>query len=140
VHCSRDLTAVADEWNVTVLLDNVIYRLLGQLKVCTYTCEILSPLFHGFYQDHVEKMLPPIEAEEVLGEAEVLEMFKLTGARKANVAGCKITTGYLLKDKKFIVFRNNEPVCQGKLVKLVVHSMFSVHLFREIVDNETSPK
>ena len=45
MHCSRDLIAVADEWNVTVLLDNVIYRLLGQLKVSTYTCEFLPPSF-----------------------------------------------------------------------------------------------
>ena len=85
-------------------------------------------------------MLPPIEEEEILGEAEVLEMFKLTGSRKANVAGCKVTTGCLLKDKKFVIFRNNKPVCQGNPVKLVTHPLFSVHLFREIVDDETSPK
>jgi len=63
-------------------------------------------------------MLPPIEEEEILGEAEVLEMFKLTGTRKAYVAGCKITTGYLLKDKKFMIYRNDQPVCQGNLVNL----------------------
>ena len=48
MYCSRDLTAVADEWSVPVLSDNVIYRLLGQLKVSnlalyTHTCEILPP-------------------------------------------------------------------------------------------------
>jgi len=71
----------------------------------------------------VEKMLPAVEEDEIIGEAEVLEMFKLTGTRKAHVAGCKITTGYLLKDKKFIIFRNKKPVYQGNPAKLVAHAL-----------------
>ena len=50
----------------------------------------------------------------MLGEAEVLEMFKLTGSRKAHVAGCKVHHGYLMKDKIFKIIRNDKVIYQGR--------------------------
>lgn len=40
-------------------------------------------------------------------------MFKLTGARKAYVAGCKVHHGYLMKDKIFRIIRNGSVIFQG---------------------------
>ena len=57
--------------------------------------------------------MPRVEEEEILGEAEVLDLFKLTGARKAYVAGCKIHHGYLMKDKIFKIIRHGQVVYQG---------------------------
>ena len=61
----------------------------------------------------MEKLLPSVEEEEMLGEAEVLDLFKLTGAKKAYVAGCKVHHGYLMKDKIFKIIRNNKVIFQG---------------------------
>lgn len=77
----------------------------------------------------MEKLLPGVEEEEMLGEAEVLEMFKLTGARKAYVAGCKVHHGYLMKDKIFKIIRNDKVIFQGsepkhKYCKANVRSCF----------------
>ena len=57
--------------------------------------------------------MPRVEEEEILGEAEVIDLFKLTGARKAYVAGCKIHHGYLMKDKIFKIVRDGKVVYQG---------------------------
>lgn len=43
----------------------------------------------------------------------MLEMFKLTGARKAYVAGCKVHHGYLMKDKIFKIIRDGKIIYQG---------------------------
>lgn len=51
---------------------NIIYRLFEDLR------------------DEMEKLLPPIDVEEVIGEANVLQQFLITeGKRKVPVAGCK---------------------------------------------------
>ena len=40
------------------------------------------------HQTHLESLLPWVEEEEVVGEAVVLKVFKLTGAKAADVGGC----------------------------------------------------
>lgn len=53
---------------------NIIYRLFEDLR------------------DEMEKLLPPTEMEEVVGEANVLQEFMVTeGKSKLPVAGCKLS-------------------------------------------------
>jgi len=114
----KAINALVEKYRISLLTSDVIYHLLEQLKV-------INSLSHDFFrislicQEHVEKLLPAVEEEEILGEAEVLEMFKLTGARKAHVAGCKVTHGYLMKDKIFKIIRNGKIIFQGSEIYFI---------------------
>ena len=59
--------------------------------------------------------LPEIPLETIVGEATILQVFQLTGQRKAVVAGCRVKKGTLTVDKDMIwrVFRNEEMIHQG---------------------------
>lgn len=53
-------------------------------------------------------MLSPEWEEDVLGEAEVLKVFKLTGARSASVGGCRVKQGRLVRNATFRILRGDE--------------------------------
>ena len=74
--------------------------------------------------------MPRVEEEEILGEAEVLDLFKLTGARKAYVAGCKIHHGYLMKDKIFKIIRDGQVVYQGNEHVYVIKYCIKYHILQ----------
>ena len=59
--------------------------------------------------------MPPLHEESVNGEAAVLKVFKLTGSRKATVAGCRVMTGTLLRGKTlYKILRNKNTIFEGE--------------------------
>lgn len=55
-------------------------------------------------------------AEHIIGEAEVLKIFKLTGTRKSIAAGCRVKEGFLDNSSpgySWKVIRDHEVVYQG---------------------------
>jgi len=77
---------------------NIIYRLIDDLK------------------EQLSSKLPPVEVEEVLGEANVLQNFLINEGRKeVPVAGCRCTKGVLKKAQKFRLLRDGEVVYNGPL-------------------------
>ena len=53
-------------------------------------------------------MLAPEWEEEIVGEAEVLKVFKLTGAKSAAVGGCRVKQGKLTRNSTFRIVRGDE--------------------------------
>ena len=82
--------------------------------VCVQGLSIPFAFFGQYSQDSLEEMLPPDEEEEVVGEAVVLDTFKLTGHRKASVAGCRVKRGTLERNCRFRILRNKEPLFEGE--------------------------
>ncbi|EDW81488.2 uncharacterized protein Dwil_GK10998 [Drosophila willistoni] len=77
---------------------NVIYRLIDDLK------------------EQLSSKLPPVEVEEQLGEANVLQSFIINEGRKeVPVAGCRCTKGVLKKSHKFRLLRDGEVIYDGHL-------------------------
>lgn len=77
---------------------NIIYRLIDDLK------------------DEINKHLPQTPVEEILGEANVLQIFTITEKRKElQVIGCRCTKGLLKKKSKFKLMRNDECLYDGEL-------------------------
>ncbi|XP_011868838.1 PREDICTED: translation initiation factor IF-2, mitochondrial isoform X2 [Vollenhovia emeryi] len=80
---------------------NVIYKLIDDVKT------------------EINKRLPPVEAEEVIGEANVLQEFQITDKKKkVKVAGCRCVKGNLKKDAMFHLMREQEILFTGKLVSM----------------------
>ncbi|XP_039281839.1 translation initiation factor IF-2, mitochondrial isoform X2 [Nilaparvata lugens] len=93
-----DAKALAEEKNVRIHSFNVIYSLIDDLKT------------------EINKVLPPIDVENILGEARVQQQFIITENRKkVPVAGCLCYTGELRKSALFKVVRNDTTVHDGKL-------------------------
>ncbi|XP_054257631.1 translation initiation factor IF-2, mitochondrial isoform X2 [Macrosteles quadrilineatus] len=94
----KDAEEKAASNGVAVKKHNIIYKLFDDLK------------------EEMEKILPTVEVEERLGEANVLEQFLITeGKKKIPVAGCRCVKGVLKKNAKFRVVRNEEILFEGKL-------------------------
>jgi translation initiation factor IF-2 len=56
---------------------------------------------------------PRVEQERVVGEAQVLQVFKLNdkrGGGPATVAGCRISEGSIRADGRYRVLRQGQPV------------------------------
>lgn len=87
--------------DVSIRVCNIIYRLIDDLK------------------EEISGKLPPIEIEDILGEANVLQQFFITEGRKeVPVAGCRCTKGVLKKAQKFRLMRNDEVIYDGKVNNL----------------------
>lgn len=87
--------------NVKVNPVNIIYRLVDDLK------------------EEINKKLPQLPEEEILGEANVLQLFKVTENRKeVLVIGCKCTKGLLKKNAKYRLIRNRETIYDGELASM----------------------
>ena len=63
------------------------------------------------FQGNLETLLAPKWEDEIHGEAVILKVFKLTGARSASVGGCRVKQGKLLRNAKYRLIRDGE-VCQ----------------------------
>ena len=64
----------------------------------------------------LEGMLRPEEREVVLGEAEVLETFKVP--RIGVIAGCAVRTGLIRRDARVRVIRDAVEVYEGNIASL----------------------
>lgn len=86
---------------VSIRTHNIIYKLVDDLK------------------DEMSKLLPPLDEEEVLGEANVLQEFLINeGKQKIPVAGSRCIKGKLKKSALFKVIRSGETIFDGKLTSL----------------------
>lgn len=96
-----------DVKNVKVRELNIIYRLVDDLK------------------KEISDKLPPLEVEEVLGEANILQMFSITeGKREVTVLGCRCSKGILKKNNKFKILRKGEVVHVGQFIKFPMEDFF----------------
>lgn len=63
----------------------------------------------------INKRLPELEVEDILGEAEVLQLFHINEKnKKIPVIGCRCTKGQLKKDLKVKLMRDDECIYDGK--------------------------
>ena len=67
-------------------------------------------------KDAMEGMLSLEMKEEITGEAEVRETFKIS--RIGTIAGCMVTSGKILRNSNVKVVRSNEIIFEGKLLSL----------------------
>lgn len=75
---------------------NIIYRLIDDLK------------------EEINRKLPTIDVEEVIGEANVLQLFDITEGRKeVTVLGCRCVKGTLKKAMHYKIKRNDEIIYDG---------------------------
>ncbi len=84
--------------NVDVRYHSIIYNVVDELKL----------LLGG--------MLEPIRSEEYLGQAEIRQIFKVSGSGK--IAGCNVTDGTIKKGAKIRLLRENIVIHDGTLKTL----------------------
>ena len=70
----------------------------------------------ALWQDELSSLLPPVHEKSITGEAAVLKVFKLTGSRKATVAGCRVKTGSLARKELYQIIRNDDVIFEGELL------------------------
>ncbi len=98
VRPSAGARKLAEQEQVDIRLYSIIYDALEDIKKA------------------MEGMLSPEIKEEVLGTAEVLEVFKISKVGK--VAGCKVVDGKIKKDAKVRVIRDGIVVYEGNILSL----------------------
>lgn len=89
---------LAEKEHVDIRLYKVIYDAIDDVKKA------------------LEGMLEPIEREEVIGTAEVREVFKIS--RMGNIAGCYVLSGKIHRNANVRVIRNDVEIYDGKLSSL----------------------
>ncbi|XP_018403977.1 PREDICTED: translation initiation factor IF-2, mitochondrial isoform X2 [Cyphomyrmex costatus] len=98
---TKTLQQEASEKNISIRPYNVIYKLIDDVK------------------KEINTRLPPIDAEEMIGEANVLQEFEVTDKKKkVKVAGCRCTKGSLKKNAMYRLMREQEVLFTGKLVSM----------------------
>ncbi|KAF5295195.1 hypothetical protein FQA39_LY13200 [Lamprigera yunnana] len=98
VSCSSTLQEKAQLEGVHVKHHNIIYKLIDCIK------------------QNINKLLPEIQVEEVLGEAKVLQEFFINeGRTKIPVAGCRCEKGVLKRGSLYRVLRNDKTIHEVKL-------------------------
>uniref|UniRef100_A0A7M5U848 Tr-type G domain-containing protein n=1 Tax=Clytia hemisphaerica TaxID=252671 RepID=A0A7M5U848_9CNID len=98
VDVTKNLMTQAEKLDVPVKQFDIIYKLLDDLK------------------EKLENTLPMRSEEHIIGEAEVLKVFKLTGSRKNVAAGCRVKEGFLDNSNSehlWKVIRDHQPVYEG---------------------------
>ncbi|XP_043273358.1 translation initiation factor IF-2, mitochondrial isoform X2 [Venturia canescens] len=92
---------IVEENKLPVRHHKIIYKLVDDVK------------------GEITKRLPPGEAEEIFGKANVLQLFVITERKKKwNVAGCRCTEGLLKKRAMFKLKRDNRIIYEGKLASM----------------------
>lgn len=99
---NEGLKALAHSKGVRVLENNIIYRVLDDVKSV------------------LEEKLPPIVTQRVLGEAEIGAAFEIGvgGRKKMKIAGCKIRNGVIGNGTRARVLRGEEKVYDGTIASL----------------------
>ncbi|WOO39464.1 translation initiation factor IF-2 [Rubellicoccus peritrichatus] len=94
VRQENGVNAVAKHNNVQLILHNIIYELIDQVK------------------EAMAELLDPEYSENKIGAAEVRQVFPLA---KGFVAGCMITEGVVRRDAKARLLRKDEVIHEGKI-------------------------
>ncbi|CAM1370141.1 translation initiation factor IF-2 [Tenacibaculum soleae] len=89
---------VADREEVDIRTYSIIYDAINDLK------------------DAMEGMLSPEMKEEVLGNVEIREVYKIS--KVGNIAGCMVMTGKITRDAKIRIIRDGIVVHDGSLTSL----------------------
>ncbi|KAK3385109.1 hypothetical protein B0H63DRAFT_394985 [Podospora didyma] len=96
---SGQIKRMANDAGVTIMDHNVIYHLAEEVR------------------EKLSELLAPIITSKVVGEVEVLKVFKINvkGREYVNIAGCRVRNGQVKFNSKCRVMRNNEPVFEGPI-------------------------
>jgi translation initiation factor IF-2 len=89
---------LAETEGVSIRLYDIIYRLMEDVEKA------------------LKGMLAPEFKEEVLGQATVLAVFKIT--KLGNIAGCRVTSSELRRNAKIRVIRNGKTLHEGEMSSL----------------------
>ena len=89
---------MADKEEVDIRTYSIIYDAINDLK------------------DAMEGLLSPEMKEEITGNAEIREVYKIS--KLGNIAGCMVITGKIFRDSKIRVIREGIVVHDGVLTSL----------------------
>jgi translation initiation factor IF-2 len=89
---------LADDEQIDIRLYSIIYKAIDELKSA------------------MEGMLSPDIKEDIVGTAEVRETFDIT--KVGTIAGCFVTSGYIMRNSKIRVIRDGIVIHEGKLGSL----------------------
>ncbi len=90
--------SVAEEENVDIRLYNIIYKAIEDVEAA------------------MKGMLDPIYEEQVIGHAEIRQIFKASGV--GNIAGSYVTDGVIERGCKIRISRDDEEIYDGSLASL----------------------
>lgn len=92
------IKGVAKREGVEIRTYNVIYNIINDVRLS------------------LEGLLEPEEKETITGHVEIRQVFKIS--KLGNIAGCYVTDGYINRNSKIRVLRNEEAVFDGKINSL----------------------
>lgn len=98
VRAHKEARALADQTGTEIRYYNIIYNLIDDVKAA------------------MSGLLAPTLREEMLGNAEILEIFAISKVGK--VAGCRVTDGTIQRGAQVRLIRDNVVVHEGKLATL----------------------
>ena len=98
VRADNNAKSLAEKENVDIRLYSVIYDAVDDVTAA------------------MKGMLAPKFTENVVGSAEVREVFKISGV--GSVAGCYVTNGKVVRNGKVRIYRNNVSVYDGSILAL----------------------
>ncbi len=90
--------SIAEQENVDIRLYNVIYKAIEDVEAA------------------MKGMLDPIYEEQVIGHAEIRQIFKASGV--GNIAGSYVLDGVIERGCKIRISRNDEQIYEGSLASL----------------------
>ncbi|MCK5161446.1 MAG: translation initiation factor IF-2, partial [Candidatus Aureabacteria bacterium] len=92
------IKGIAKREGVEIRTYNVIYNIINDVRLS------------------LEGLLEPEEKETITGHVEIRQVFKIS--KLGNIAGCYVTDGYINRNSKIRVLRNEEAVFDGKINSL----------------------
>ncbi len=98
VRAHKEARALAEQGGIEIRYYNIIYNLVDDVKAA------------------MSGLLPPTLREEMLGNAQILEVFTISKVGK--VAGCRVTDGVVQRGANVRLIRDNVVVHEGKLSTL----------------------
>lgn len=98
VRPSAQIRNKAKEEGVDIRLHNIIYKAVEEMEAA------------------MKGMLAPVFEEQILGQAEVRQLFKVS--KIGTIAGCMVTDGKLVRDASVRLIRDGVVVYEGKLGSL----------------------
>ncbi|MBS0536473.1 MAG: translation initiation factor IF-2 [Proteobacteria bacterium] len=98
VRANKEAREAAERAGIEIRYYNIIYDLVDDVKKA------------------MSGLLPPTIRETMLGNAQILEVFKVS--KVGNIAGCKVTDGTVERGANVRLIRDNVVVHEGKLSQL----------------------
>ncbi len=98
VRANKEAREAAERVGIEIRYYNIIYDLVDDVK------KVMSGL------------LPPTMRETMLGNAQILEIFKVS--KVGNIAGCRVTDGTVERGANVRLIRDNVVIHEGKLSQL----------------------